>query len=1846
MKAPTRPPGSSRGNFLTWTAWLGVLLSPLLLRAAVPQVLVAYNQPNITLAWHSLPGGVYQVQCRTDLVAGDWLNLATVVATNHVASWTEAASLSGSRFYRLLLPDGTLVEPPEGAPAAPCDCSQCSRPPGGSPNLYLFSGEFHYAVEDLRIKGRGLDFVWARKYRSRVGPNTAQGNGWDFSYNVRVERFGQEVVVFDGNTRADVFQRQLDDTYAADEFFSEGSFSNNVFTLKFQDTGKWEFRALDGSAAQGRISRIEDRNGNALTFAYDGLGRLMTVTDTLGRNISVAYNGQGFIDTVTDFAGRAVRYAYCQNGDADGSFGDLKSVTSPLVTGTPNGNDFPSGKTTTYTYSKNFVVEALNHNLLTITDPKGQIWLQNSYATNQTPTDLDFDRVVARRLGYVMEVETICYVAQTPAPSNQNAIVKAIVNDRVGNVSESLYDAGNRLVNRREFTGRATPGQTTTETQNRPTNPLRTNDPSHFETRVEWNADSLPTRVFHPNGNVVSNAYGLAINPTAPRRSRANLRARTYLPGALGGDQTQLVEQFEYDTNLGGCCGFNFVTRHVDARGYETLHAYDSRGNRTNTIHRIPSITESWEYNAFGQMTAHTLPDNGSSYRRRDGFTYYSAGPQTGYLYQQIVDASTLALTTTYEYDAVGNVVRMIDPRGHDTLYTFNALNQIVRELSREVTTGSGVRYEKLTWYDANDNVVRTDVENRDETGALQSNTHFSTLTEYEILNRPTQLVQEKGSANLASTVLRYDDIPVPARPQFVLTEFQYDANRNPTLLCSPEAVNGNQPANQVQKLYDERGLLFREIRAPGDAAQSTTQHDYDANGNLTARSEGLEAGGHTNIYAYDGYNRRVSETDPMGNVPTYHYDANGNVVSERKDGELMDVIGSVGNVRLLEKTNTYDAMNRVTRAETAFFDPQTQAPIGDGFATTQTAYNDNSQVTSVTDDTGHTTLTSYDTANRRSFVTDPKTNTAAFTYDPNDNAITVTESDKSDLGSASQTFVTTYAYDNLDRLIRTVDNIGNTNRTAYDSRGNKALVTDPRTNYRRFTFDGLSRHVQTVGTLTTTGDGGGAVVAAITNSQTWDDASRLVAQADDNTNTTRYAYDALNRRIVMQTADGTLEQVGAGAVWTLGAPTPTLGGFTSGYDAYGNPLKTTDANNNVVSNTVDRLNRVTAKSVNRGPGIQGTTNELYQYDGLSRMVRAEDDDSIVVRRHDSLSNVIYEQQTLTGSPAQTVTATYDAEGNLLSCTYPGGRLVTTTYDALNRPQVIADTNGMLATYYYIGRGRVERRDYRNNTRTLYRYDGIAPNPTNDFGVRQIVAITHSNIVSHALIDDRTFTWDRAGNKTERKDIRVGGPRLTTGFQYDSADRMVRSARTPFGGATTTVEYGLDGAGNRTNVIGGPNPGSYLLDSFLPEPADRQMNQYTYTPTEHRMYDSKSNLTNYNFGMTTERKLTYDYRNQLVQHVNIANGQTTTYAYDALGRRIMRVVTGPGASAKRFLYLNWVELEEQDLAGVTQATFVHGLYIDEVLSMRRGAADLFFHSDDMHNVVAATSAAGGIVERYEYQDFGQPTFFNAAGAQIAQSAIDNPHLLTGRRYDPETGFYYYRTRHLDPVAGRFISRDAIGLWGDPTGMGNGATYVANSPATYLDPSGYGKWIAGISGQLNLCLELCTGDYTLEGWVWAGVGYESEVWGVKVWAGLSITVGGTISKGNWPQAKVPCGECKPTCPDGWWSFSQIKFTKEKSKQTAKFGVIDCSLSPSIAGCSASLDFGCSVDFLQFVPAVKAAKPALEAAGIEVKAGLQGNFSIGLCAGKNTPVAFSSAKVCIGGFVEIGKNLPKKRSQIPK
>lgn len=103
----------------------------------------------------------------------------------------------------------------------------------------------------------------------------------------------------------------------------------------------------------------------------------------------------------------------------------------------------------------------------------------------------------------------------------------------------------------------------------------------------------------------------------------------------------------------------------------------------------------------------------------------------------------------------------------------------------------------------------------------------------------------------------------------------------------------------------------------------------------------------------------------------------------------------------------------------------------------------------------------------------------------------------------------------------------------------------------------------------------------------------------------------------------------------------------------------------------------------------------------------------------------------------------------------------------------------------------------------------------------------------------------------------------------------------------------------------------------------------------------------------------------------------------------------------------------------------------------------------MYNVRALADGTGAVVERYRYSAYGSVTILDPNDNEIPESAVGNHYMFQGRRFDPETGLYYYRNRMMSSELGRFLQRDPLGYvdgW-------NLYAYVGNNPILYGDPLG-------------------------------------------------------------------------------------------------------------------------------------------------------------------------------------------------
>src|SRR5207249_7668415 len=99
-----------------------------------------------------------------------------------------------------------------------------------------------------------------------------------------------------------------------------------------------------------------------------------------------------------------------------------------------------------------------------------------------------------------------------------------------------------------------------------------------------------------------------------------------------------------------------------------------------------------YEYNTHGQCTAIISAADANGYRRRDTAQYYESGPQMGYLHTWTVDAQgPTVVSCSCQYDARGNVIEEIDPRGFATDCIYNALDEPVR-MDRDVQLSPRLR--------------------------------------------------------------------------------------------------------------------------------------------------------------------------------------------------------------------------------------------------------------------------------------------------------------------------------------------------------------------------------------------------------------------------------------------------------------------------------------------------------------------------------------------------------------------------------------------------------------------------------------------------------------------------------------------------------------------------------------------------------------------------------------------------------------------------------------------------------------------------------------------------------------------------------------------------------------------------------------------------------------------------------------------------------------------------------------------------------------------------------------------------------------------------------------------------
>ncbi|MBV8845291.1 MAG: RHS repeat protein [Bryobacterales bacterium] len=1078
----------------------------------------------------------------------------------------------------------------------------------------------------------------------------------------------------------------------------------------------------------------------------------------------------------------------------------------------------------------------------------------------------------------------------------------------------------------------------------------------------------------------------------------------------------------------------------TDANGNTTTYKYDSEGNRIRMTDPLGNFTEYYYDDVFnqlirmvdrrGRVTTYTLdPANGNKIKATDPlgqtqtWTYDSHGNvlthtdknghTTSYAYDAFGDVIAITEpipppnTTTMTYDAVGNVLTRTDANGHTTSYAYDGMNRVTK-----VTDATG--HFDQTSYDGDGNIIET----IDRNGNI-------TQDQYDQRQRLVKVID--------ATMIHFD-------------AYTYDGNDNRRSFT-------DRNGHTTQYDYDVQNRLTGITDAVGDVSRTA----YDPVGNVTSQTD---ANGHTTTYKYDSDNRRTSMTDAAGEVTKYFYD--GGTFTAPVRGITCNQCGATPGSSLVTEQIDPDG-NAGTHAGVTFFKydaldrliikVQKTGCIGDGCtdtinpetdAVTTTVYDPVGNVLNVTEPNCGAAVSSrcdsvnytYDADNRRIKEVNNAGDTTQWTYDGVGNVIAVT---------APNLNVTTNTYDALNRVIKVADSDGPVASYGYDPVGNRTSFTDGNGNTTNYAYDVLNRLITTTDPL------------GKTTSDFYDPVGNLTQVTDRDSNSTVYAYDAINRRISVTDA---LTFV-----------------TTFRYDPVGNLIKLTDANGNPTEYFYDAVNRPIRETyadglsrnftydpvgnlLTRTDQKAQTTNYSYSdlYFLLSRTYPSAINDSflydlsgrMVSATRGALPGFFWQASfaydggnrvTQSVQNGRIISYAYNIPGRTRTLTYPGGRIITEQTDARTRIEHIDDAASPppIVHYTYDAANNVLSRNYRNGTTSSFSYN--ANNWT--------LSIAHNNPSTFAGFN---YAYDNEGNKQYEQ--KTQDPGHSECYAYDADYRLTSFKVGTIPTCTvpvTQIGYNLDAVGNLCKTT----------DTCQFNTTNEQIKLNTC----NIVYDGDGNLAN-----DCNLSYTFDEENRLTAATRLSDHVVVgQYQYDALSRRVEKIADASGTPATtEYFYDDARIVEEQNVAEVTQATYVYGNYVDEILTMDRSGQTYYYHQNALWSVEAITNSSAAVVERYSYDAYGLPTTGSTNPWGTAHSAIGNPWLFTGREFDEETGLYFYRARYYDPVKDRFLQRDPL-EYGISMNL---YSYVTDRPTTLTDPHGEAPHILILGGIAIVCILFC------------------------------------------------------------------------------------------------------------------------------------------------------------------------------
>lgn len=532
---------------------------------------------------------------------------------------------------------------------------------------------------------------------------------------------------------------------------------------------------------------------------------------------------------------------------------------------------------------------------------------------------------------------------------------------------------------------------------------------------------------------------------------------------------------------------------------------------------------------------------------------------------------------------------------------------------------------------------------------------------------------------------------------------------------------------------YNGQGRLTGVAASDGRSVTYT----YDASGQHLV-SAATPSG--TTAYAYVTGQGAAREhalgqiTLPSGVQETFSYDARGRLITTR--------YGTAASFTLsYPSPGQLDVAANGAPARSVFFDENAQPrmirdPLGNTY---QFQYDGSGNLIGALTPAGTSYSYSYDTHNNPTGQINPLGYGASVVYDDQTNqAVTVTD---------ARGRVTTFGYDAKGNLTLVTYPDTTTEHYQYDAQGNITQSVNRRGQAVNYTYnvqglvtredfaDGsnVTFAYDAKDNLTSVTDAGGTTTAQ------YDANGRLTKLTQPSGRFLQYTYDAAGRRI--QTVDQT--------------------GFAVNYqyDANGRLSGLTDgASRAIVTYTYDAQGRLAKAQAGNG------TYTTYAYDAAGNLLHLINyaPGGAVNSRFDSTYDSLGHRVSLTTLDG-TTNYTYDATGQLIGTTLPGGRAITYAYDAAGN-RISATDNGVTATYTsnslneytavgstqytYDADGNLVSETDASGT-TAYTYDQRnrltrIQAPQNDWAYQydalgNITAITHNGVTTQEMTDPLTF---------------------------------------------------------------------------------------------------------------------------------------------------------------------------------------------------------------------------------------------------------------------------------------------------------------------------------------------------------------------------------------------------------------------------------------------------------------------------------------------------------------------------